>query len=59
MLIISIIHAKANEQKDPFRLWGSAPVYKNFDARGKVMRRNLLQVLAELGQSNEPLTKLL
>ncbi|GAB3476456.1 citrate synthase [Marinomonas epiphytica] len=51
--------AKAKDKNDPFRLMGFGHrVYKNFDPRAKVMRETCDQVLAELGQSNDPLLKI-
>ncbi|WP_133011025.1 citrate synthase [Marinomonas flavescens] len=51
--------AKAKDKDDPFRLMGFGHrVYKNFDPRAKVMRETCDQVLAELGQSNDPLLKI-
>ncbi|MCB5162170.1 citrate synthase [Marinomonas algarum] len=51
--------AKAKDKNDPFRLMGFGHrVYKNFDPRAKVMRETCDQVLAELGQSDDPLLKI-
>ncbi|SBS31590.1 Citrate synthase [Marinomonas spartinae] len=51
--------AKAKDKDDPFRLMGFGHrVYKNFDPRAKVMRETCDQVLAELGQSDDPLLKI-
>lgn len=51
--------AKAKDKDDPFRLMGFGHrVYKNFDPRAKVMRETCDEVLAELGQSNDPLLKI-
>ncbi|KJZ08865.1 MAG: citrate synthase [Marinomonas sp.] len=51
--------AKAKDKDDPFRLMGFGHrVYKNFDPRAKVMRETCDAVLAELGQSNDPLLKI-
>ena len=51
--------AKAKDKNDPFRLMGFGHrVYKNFDPRAKVMRETCDQVLAELGQSDDPMLKI-
>lgn len=51
--------ARAKDKNDPFRLMGFGHrVYKNFDPRAKVMRETCDQVLAELGQSDDPLLKI-
>lgn len=48
--------AKAKDKKDPFRLMGFGHrVYKNFDPRSRVMKKCCDEVLAELGNDNDPL----
>ncbi|MBM6550438.1 citrate synthase [Marinomonas ostreistagni] len=51
--------AKAKDKNDPFRLMGFGHrVYKNFDPRAKVMRETCDEVLAELGQADDPMLKI-
>ncbi|MCB1615419.1 MAG: citrate synthase [Pseudomonadales bacterium] len=48
--------AKAKDKSDPFRLMGFGHrVYKNFDPRSRVMKKCCDEVLAELGNNNDPL----
>ncbi|MGB1539891.1 MAG: citrate synthase, partial [Rickettsiales bacterium] len=50
---------RAKDPKDPFRLMGFGHrVYKNYDPRASVLRETCHEVLAELGQQNEPLLKI-
>lgn len=50
---------RAKDKDDPFRLMGFGHrVYKNYDPRASVLRETCHQVLAELGQENEPLLKI-
>lgn len=47
--------AKAKDKNDPFRLMGFGHrVYKNYDPRAKVMQATCAKVLAELGDTNNP-----
>ncbi len=47
--------AKAKDKNDPFRLMGFGHrVYKSYDPRAAVMRETCKEVLAELGQLNDP-----
>lgn len=51
--------ARAKDKDDPFRLMGFGHrVYKNYDPRAAVLRQTCHDVLAELGQQNEPLLKI-
>jgi citrate synthase len=51
--------AKAKDKDDPFRLMGFGHrVYKNFDPRAKLIRKMCHEVLAELGDQNDPLFEL-
>lgn len=50
---------RAKDKDDPFRLMGFGHrVYKNYDPRASVLRETCHEVLAELGQENEPLLKI-
>lgn len=50
---------KAKDKDDPFRLMGFGHrVYKNYDPRASVLRDCCHDVLAELGQEDEPLLKI-
>jgi citrate synthase len=50
---------RAKDKNDPFRLMGFGHrVYKSYDPRAKVMRRFCHEVLAELGQQDDPLLRL-
>lgn len=50
---------RAKDKDDPFRLMGFGHrVYKNYDPRAKVLRETCKEVLAELGQTNEPLLQI-
>ncbi|MFD2190528.1 citrate synthase [Pistricoccus aurantiacus] len=50
---------KAKDKDDPFRLMGFGHrVYKNFDPRAKVMKETCDEVLAEIGQSDNPRLKI-
>ena len=47
--------AKAKDKNDPFRLMGFGHrVYKSYDPRAEVMRETCKEVLAELGEHNNP-----
>lgn len=47
--------ARAKDKDDPFKLMGFGHrVYRNFDPRAKVMKETCDQVLAELGQADDP-----
>ena len=51
--------AKAKDKSDPFRLMGFGHrVYKNFDPRAKLIRKMCHEVLAELGDQNDPMFEL-
>jgi citrate synthase len=51
--------AKAKDKDDPFRLMGFGHrVYKNFDPRAKLIRKMCHEVLAELGDQNDPMFEL-
>lgn len=53
---ISKFIKKAKDKNDPFRLMGFGHrVYKNFDPRAVVMRETCHEVLAALGNDNDPL----
>lgn len=53
---ISKFIAKAKDKNDPFRLMGFGHrVYKNFDPRAIVMRESCDEVLAAIGNQNDPL----
>ena len=48
----------AKDKDNPFRLMGFGHrVYKNYDPRASVLRESCHEVLAELGQQNDPLLK--
>ncbi len=48
--------AKAKDKNDPFRLMGFGHrVYKNYDPRARIMQRTAQEVLAEVGDPNDPL----
>jgi len=50
---------RAKDKDDPFRLMGFGHrVYKNYDPRAAVLRESCHDVLAELGQEDEPLLKI-
>ncbi|MCI5050399.1 MAG: citrate synthase [Rickettsiales bacterium] len=50
---------KAKDKDDPFRLMGFGHrVYKNYDPRAAVLRESCHDVLAELGQEDEPLLRI-
>lgn len=50
---------KAKDKDDPFRLMGFGHrVYKNYDPRASVLRDVCHDVLAELGQADEPLLQI-
>jgi citrate synthase len=51
--------AKAKDKNDPFRLMGFGHrIYKNFDPRATLIRKMCHEVLAELGDENDPLFEL-
>ena len=51
--------AKAKDKNDPFRLMGFGHrIYKNFDPRATLIREMCHEVLAELGDENDPLFEL-
>jgi citrate synthase len=51
--------AKAKDRNDPFRLMGFGHrIYKNFDPRAKLIRKMCHEVLAKLGDENDPLFEL-
>ncbi|WP_081910500.1 citrate synthase [Thermopetrobacter sp. TC1] len=48
--------ARAKDKNDPFRLMGFGHrVYKNYDPRARIMQRTAQEVLAEVGDPNDPL----
>ncbi len=48
--------ARAKDKSDPFRLMGFGHrVYKNYDPRARIMQRTAHEVLAEVGNENDPL----
>ena len=50
---------RAKDKNDPFRLMGFGHrVYKSYDPRAKVLRQRCYEVLAALGQRDDPLLKL-
>ena len=50
--------AKAKDKNDPFRLMGFGHrVYKSYDPRAEVMKATCKEVLAELGEHNNPVLK--
>ena len=51
--------AKAKDKNDPFRLMGFGHrVYKNYDPRASIIRETCHEVLAKLGDANDPLFEL-
>ncbi len=51
--------AKAKDKNDPFRLMGFGHrVYKNYDPRATIIRETCHEVLAQLGDANDPLFEL-
>lgn len=51
--------ARAKDKNDPFKLMGFGHrVYKNYDPRAKVIRKDCYDVLKALGKENEPKLKL-
>lgn len=51
--------AKAKDKKDPFRLMGFGHrVYKNYDPRAEIIRQTCHEVLAKLGDTNNPMFEL-
>ena len=47
---------RAKDQDDPFRLMGFGHrVYKNYDPRARIIRETCHEVLAKLGDANDPL----
>ena len=51
--------AKAKDKDDPFRLMGFGHrVYKNFDPRANIIKETCHEVLAKLGDANDPLFEL-
>jgi len=51
--------AKAKDKNDPFRLMGFGHrIYKNYDPRAKLIRKMCHEVLAKLGNENDPLFEL-
>ncbi len=50
---------RAKDRNDPFRLMGFGHrVYKNYDPRARIIRRMCHEVLAKLGDNNDPLFEL-
>ena len=50
---------KAKDKSDPFRLMGFGHrVYKNYDPRAKVIKKNCEEVLSEIGDRNNPLLQI-
>jgi citrate synthase len=48
--------ARAKDKNDPFRLMGFGHrVYKNYDPRAKIMQKTTHEVLAELGNTDDPI----
>ena len=48
--------ARAKDKNDPFRLMGFGHrVYKNYDPRARIMQRTTHEVLAAVGDKNDPL----
>ncbi len=48
--------ARAKDRNDPFRLMGFGHrVYKNYDPRARIMQQIAKEVLAEVGDPNDPL----
>jgi len=51
--------ARARDKKDPFRLMGFGHrVYKKYDPRARIIRKMCHEVLANLGDKNDPLFEL-
>ncbi len=51
--------ARAKDKNDPFRLMGFGHrVYKNYDPRAKIIREMCHEVLAKLGDENDPMLEL-
>ena len=51
--------AKAKDKSDPFRLMGFGHrIYKNYDPRAKLIRKMCHEVLAKLGNEDDPLFEL-
>ena len=51
--------ARAKDKSDPFRLMGFGHrIYKNYDPRAQVLRETCREVLAEIGQTDEPLLEI-
>ena len=51
--------AKAKDKDDPFRLMGFGHrIYKNYDPRAKIIRKMCHEVLAKLGEEDDPLFEL-
>jgi citrate synthase len=51
--------ARAKDKNDPFRLMGFGHrVYKNYDPRARIIREMCHEVLAKLGDDNDPLFEL-
>jgi len=51
--------ARAKDKNDPFRLMGFGHrVYRNYDPRATVLRETCKEVLAELGETDEPLLQI-
>lgn len=56
---ISKYIAKAKDKNDPFRLMGFGHrIYKEYDPRAKIIRQMCHEVLAKLGDNNDPLFEL-
>ncbi|SVE54496.1 uncharacterized protein METZ01_LOCUS507350, partial [marine metagenome] len=56
---ISDFIKKSKDKNDPFRLMGFGHrVYKNYDPRANVMKKNAHMVLEELNMQNEPLLEI-
>jgi len=50
---------KAKDKQDPFRLMGFGHrVYKNYDPRARIIRKMCHEVLAKLGDANDPMFEL-
>ena len=50
---------RAKDKSDPFRLMGFGHrIYKNYDPRAQVLRETCREVLAEIGQTDEPLLEI-
>ncbi len=51
--------SRAKDKSDPFRLMGFGHrIYKNYDPRAQVLRETCREVLAEIGQTDEPLLEI-